>query len=337
MMKFHFLNVGQGDCSIIQHKSGHVTMIDCNLARKRQPLAELFRADAGTRGNFGQGSEPVNPIEYMAQHNIDDVFRFILTHADMDHMDGIKDIFEVFKPDNFWDTNNNKVIDQFEGTRYRAEDWKFYTDMRDGRITKPKRLVLNADATGMYYNRNAADQPGGDGLYVLAPTPALARAANSNDDQNDGSYVILYKSPAGNILFAGDSHDETWDYLLANHRADIADIDLLIAPHHGRQSDRDFEWLSVVRPKVTFFGVASSDHLAYGAWSSRNLQYFTQNQGGSFIVDTSGEIEKTLRVFCTNGTFAKKWTGDRNFTTYYDPTFKGHYLGHLVAAAARAA
>lgn len=31
-MKVHFLNVGHGDCTIIEHESGHITMIDINNA-----------------------------------------------------------------------------------------------------------------------------------------------------------------------------------------------------------------------------------------------------------------------------------------------------------------
>lgn len=333
-MKFHFLNVGQGDCSIIEHASGHVTMIDCNLARKPAGLAELYKADAAVRGNFGQGTATVNPIEYMTEHGINKVFRFILTHADMDHMDGIKDVFDLYQPDNFWDTKNNKEIKQFDGTRFRSEDWKFYTDMRDGRIAPSKRLVLNSESYGKYYNRNAADVAGGDGLYVLAPTPRLAREANISDDQNDGSYVILYKSPAGKILFAGDSHDATWEHLLKNHLRDIQGLDILIAPHHGRDSDRDFEFLDAARPKVTFFGVASSEHLAYSAWNSRGLLFMTNNQAGSFIVDTSGP---DLRIFCTNGAFAERFTKNRGYTTSYDANIKGYALGRVVTSSARAA
>ena len=29
-MKIHFLNVGHGDCTIIEHDSGRITMIDIN-------------------------------------------------------------------------------------------------------------------------------------------------------------------------------------------------------------------------------------------------------------------------------------------------------------------
>ncbi|MDY4850730.1 MAG: hypothetical protein SO182_05815 [Paludibacteraceae bacterium] len=32
MARIHFLNVKEGDCSIIQHENGHVTMIDVSNA-----------------------------------------------------------------------------------------------------------------------------------------------------------------------------------------------------------------------------------------------------------------------------------------------------------------
>ena len=49
------------------------------------------------------------------------------------------------------------------------------------------------------------------------------------------------QGPAG-IVFGGDSHDATWDHILEHHRADVTDIDLLIAPHHGRKSGRSYEF-----------------------------------------------------------------------------------------------
>ncbi|HZS16312.1 MAG TPA: hypothetical protein VFA51_00095 [Candidatus Udaeobacter sp.] len=30
MTRIHFLNVGHGDCTIIEHASGHITMVDIN-------------------------------------------------------------------------------------------------------------------------------------------------------------------------------------------------------------------------------------------------------------------------------------------------------------------
>ena len=39
------------------------------------------------------------------------------------------------------------------------------------------------------------------------------------------------------IVFGGDSHDASWDHILENHEADVTNVDLLIAPHHGRCSN----------------------------------------------------------------------------------------------------
>jgi len=55
---FHYLNVLQGDCSIIQHPSGHVSVIDVCNADKNKEEPTLFEKavvdSAATPGNFGQ-------------------------------------------------------------------------------------------------------------------------------------------------------------------------------------------------------------------------------------------------------------------------------------------
>lgn len=109
---FHYLNVNDGDCSIIQHASGRVTVFDCSNARLHEPVSEalaILKAFDGIsgQGNFNQKAYPVNPIGYMHQHGINSIFRFILSHPEMDHMDGIKDLFAAFRPANFWDIRNN--------------------------------------------------------------------------------------------------------------------------------------------------------------------------------------------------------------------------------------
>ena len=96
----HFLNVKHGDCSVIQHATGHVTVIDvCNAKTPEQgSLAELLAKADAVRGNFNQEEYPANPVAYLKNHGITDVFRFVLTHADMDHMDGIEAFFSAFPP-----------------------------------------------------------------------------------------------------------------------------------------------------------------------------------------------------------------------------------------------
>ncbi len=323
---FHFLNVNNGDCSIIQHPTGHVTVIDVCNARKAlyedATINKLLEAVA-KGGNFNQKANPVNPILYMQQHGMTEIFRFILTHPDMDHMDGVKDLLEEFGAINFWDTKNACVKTDWDGGPYRKEDWDFYSAIRDGRSTfSTNRMVIHAGARNKYFNLGDDGNSGGDGLHILAPTPDLSSTAIECDDYNDASYVILYRSNAGRIIVAGDSHDATWEHIIKNHRADVEDVELLIAPHHGRKSERSYDFLNIVRPKLTLFGNAPSEHLAYNAWNSRNLPIITNNQAGSVVVDTNGQ---EMQVYVTNEKFAQQ----QNANTFYSENHKSYYLGSI--------
>ena len=69
MPTIHFLNVKQGDCSVIQHASGHVTVIDvCNAAAVAETDTEKeirMLAESGILGNFQQKDYPINPVTYL--------------------------------------------------------------------------------------------------------------------------------------------------------------------------------------------------------------------------------------------------------------------------------
>lgn len=331
MATIHYLNVKEGDCSVIEHNSGHVTVIDVCNAQRPDPLMENIMAkraklDSGVSGNFQQKKYPVNPVTYLHEHGIKSIFRYIQTHPDMDHMDGIKVLFDEFGPLNFWDTDNRKEIPNasWEGSPYKEEDWKFYKHLRDTNPeTDPKRLALLSGARGQYYNVGADGSRGGDGLHVLAPTQELVNVANeADDDYNQCSYVLLYRTGTHRIVFGGDSHDETWEHILHNYEDEVTDIDLLIAPHHGRKSGRSYEFLDVLRPTLTFFGNARVEHLAYDAWRRRGLAYITNNQANCMVVDTN---TTPMTLYVTHEHFARRV----NASTCYNDAFKAWYVGPI--------
>ena len=121
-------------------------------------------------------------------------------------------------------------------------------------------------------------------------------------------------------MFGGDSHDDTWEHILAKHGSDVTDIDLLIAPHHGRKSERSYKFLDTLRPTLTFFGNARSEHLAYDAWRHRELSIITNNQANCMVVD-AGTSPMTLYV--THENFARRI----NQETLYNDTVKAWCVG----------
>ena len=59
MATIHFLNVKDGDCSVIEYTSGHVTVIDVCNAKIPEPLKDAISAvrakkERGIMGNYRQ-------------------------------------------------------------------------------------------------------------------------------------------------------------------------------------------------------------------------------------------------------------------------------------------
>ncbi len=143
-------------------------------------------------------------------------------------------------------------------------------------------------------------------LHILAPNRSLIDKANESQDFNDASYVVLYRSAIGKVLFAGDAHDEIWEFVEQNYKLEASNVDLLIAPHHGRKSGRNYEFLDFVKPKLTLFGCALSKDLAYDAWNYRNLAHITNNQCGCVVAEGTDLME----IYVENEVFAEKSDGD---------------------------
>ena len=302
MPVIHFLNVLEGDCNIIQHDSNRLTIIDVsNASNDVITPSEKAKNESNARKemlartnvpsnkiDYFQKKYPDNPVDYLKNKiGTKDIFRFIITHPDMDHLDGIKDLYDEFNITNTWDTDNNKILDLKSNFGwYNKEDWEFYINLRAGKNTNTKRLVYDDESDCIYWNQ--------DDIKILSPSKELIKSANKpTGDIHDISYVLLFTPPKKGggkwkIIFAGDSHDNSWNHIINTYGEDVANIDILFAPHHGRDSDRSYNFLNTLKPRVTLFGNASSEHLAYNSYPNIRI---TNNQAGYVIIEvTKDEI-----------------------------------------------
>src|SRR5256885_8759987 len=131
-MRFHFLNVGHGDCTFVELPSGRLMLIDINNSKS---LSDKEKAGlAAARGiSTYEFSRPgsynyalnkswedyyedmlVDPHDYY-RANFDGrhIFRYVQTHPDMDHMSGLHRFFweEEVPLVNFWDVAHAKQLD----------------------------------------------------------------------------------------------------------------------------------------------------------------------------------------------------------------------------------
>ena len=105
-------------------------MVDINTSHDldwntRQEIA----ADTAPRGILAETAaldeatqELSDPVEYLEQvYPGKQLFRFILTHPDLDHMRGLKRLREKVGFTNFWDVKHDKAEPKFRGENDREE------------------------------------------------------------------------------------------------------------------------------------------------------------------------------------------------------------------------
>lgn len=74
----------------------------------------------------------------------------------------------------------------------------------------------------------------------------------------------------------------------------------MLAPHHGRDSNRDYAFLDDIRPTVTLIGCSPSSYIEYREWQKRGLEYLMSNQSGNVVLEISNNV---IEVFVENENF----------------------------------
>ncbi|MDX3712275.1 hypothetical protein PV733_25665 [Streptomyces europaeiscabiei] len=290
MMKIHFLNVGHGDCTIVELPSGRIMMIDINNSKKLPEEDEKalalakgvslydFRHQARfIKGRFRSWEEYyksllVDPADYFKENFPGkSLFRYIQTHPDMDHMSGLHRIFWDEKVDlvNFWDVNHDKTFKEsdFDYGPFDYADWEAYENLRKGKGPDGSTLkVLNKFRgwTGEYWTD--------DNIEILSPTPELIDGCAASGSYNDCSYVLKLTHAGRTVILPGDAEAAAWKSILDEPGEDAIKCDILKASHHGRESGCHEEVVDAMSPEVVICSVgkkpdtdASDEYKSHGA------------------------------------------------------------------------
>ena len=263
-MTLHFLNVGNGDCTIIELPDGNLMMVDiCN--------------GGGTKAEL---TDPVRYLGYLG--NTEKLFLYVQTHPDMDHMDGLAALAHNFTIINFWDTANNKPRPDFGSPRSRGRpaDWDVYQRLRRQAKHHYRRLSPIISQSGRLYPYS---------LYVLHPSEEAVATANQTEEWNNAAYVLLLEEGGFKALIAGDVDDGVWEQLHdwasrnSTARALVSNITVFKVSHHGRRSGYcGADWLNLTNPEqiVISKGSVSGKHSAYG-------NYYNYKNGAEHLWLTS--------------------------------------------------
>lgn len=275
-----------------------IDICDGNLETKRGLFDALIEQTG--RNSFRMCERPTNPLDYAATIGVHHIWRFILSHPDMDHMDGLDALVRRLGVSNFWDTGSRRPKPNFDNCPYKEEDWETYERIRDGTLNV-LTAIRQAGARFSFANQDADGTGGGDGLHILSPDSKLIDDPNTEDDINEGSYVVQYLTAGKNLIFPGDAHDVSWEYIRKHEAASVRNCTFLLAPHHGRDAGRSYEFLDLLQPKLTLIGCSPSKYIDYDQWYRRKLDIITSNQCGNVVLEASAD---RIHIYIENPAFA---------------------------------
>lgn len=297
--KFHFINVGKGSCTIIDFPSGHLSVIDVDDSRA---VSESEKAAI----EHLQKAKPNNPIDYIVSNFSNEIFRFILTHPDMDHMSGIKTLFKKKYVRNFWHVPEDKPDpDNWGNSPYDKSDWEFYQSLKN-------REVKNVTVVNPLRGAIADCCWVQDGIRILSPSKALMKTAEKSKEYDNLSYVLQINCNGIRVMLAGDATKIVLDDIVANYKADGLQSSILLAPGHGSKNHVSKDFLSAVKPRLTIVSVAEGVDYDSDSYKNYGRVLSTKHYGNVMvrIKDNKKVVFRTQFQNYSNGWYILKQRSD---------------------------
>lgn len=287
-------SVGNGDMFYIKHNSPNFTIIDCSLSdeNKEEIVAEIKNESSGK-----------------------EIVRFISTHPDTDHFQGLKYLDDSIKILNFYCVKNKAT------KKDECEHFDHYCSLRDSN----KVFHIEKGCKRKWMNEESPERQQA-GIHVLWPIVSnehyveALKMAESGESPNNISPIIQYSlSNGATVLWMGDLETDFMEKI-KNEITWPENISIIFAPHHGRDTGKIPEdILKKINPKIIVIGEAPSEHLNY--YDGYNT--ITQNSAGHITFEC---VESKVHVFTSDFSYTVDFldSEDNSQIPIYD-----NYIGTL--------
>jgi beta-lactamase superfamily II metal-dependent hydrolase len=204
----------------------------------RTPNGRHVVIDLGTGSH--RSDEGFSPLTHLQERwGVDQIDLLIVTHPHIDHLDDILNLDEAMAPDVFIRprliSNRNLLSGIRESQkpkmlRYLELCGEYSTAIRAGTSSDPY--------TPTHW--------GGMKIQTFIPNPASGNI-------NNHSVVSVLEYAGSKIVIPGDNEAPSWESLKnrPGFLGAIRGADILVAPHHGRESGWDREIVSLIAPSLT--------------------------------------------------------------------------------------
>ncbi|UCE63440.1 MAG: DNA internalization-related competence protein ComEC/Rec2 [Nitrospirota bacterium] len=264
-----FLDVGQGDATVIELPDGQVVLIDAGASYSKLDM----------------GQAVVGP--FLWDQGIRRIDHVIATHPQWDHMGGLSWVIKKFQVGRYWSNGVTRENVFFQRVQEAIQEvglkeqvaWKGKEITRAG----PCRLtVLNPPFAG---NSN----------------PGFRNSSQGGSDLNNQSVVTELDCGVHSFLFTADAEREALGRLnqLPHHRtAQVVKVphrtaQVIKVPHHGAKSSLNREWINQLNAEAVV--ISAGRHNRYGhpipavldAYREKGIPIYRTDQDGAVWVTAS--------------------------------------------------
>lgn len=247
-----FLDVGQGDGIVIRDDTG-VTML----------------CDGGSSSVSNPGKYRILP--YLRYHGIDRLDYVFLSHMDMDHINGVRELMEL-------PTGSIKIKNLVLPAIKNPDET--YLEME--RLAERQKIAVHKMQEGDCIRTRSVT------LTCLAP-----RAGDTSQNKNETSMVLHVKYKSFDVMLMGDLEKEGEKQLLRRGKLPQLleggnKIEVLKAGHHGSKGATSEELLDILKPQMAVLSYGKGNR--YGHPAPETMKRLEKANCPAVSTEKCGEI-----------------------------------------------
>ena len=244
----------------VQH--GHSTYI-------KSPNNRHIVIDLGIGDYSGRNSafSPLRHLKY--KYGVNQLDYVIVTHPHLDHIDDILN-FDLLSPKIFNRPNQITNAEVMEGVREQDRaKFEKYCEINN-RYNSPVVGVIN--------------DPDNPNNYGAMKIESFIPINCPHDNFNNHSIVTVIEFANMKVVIPGDNELCSFEELMRQEafKKAIKDADILLAPHHGRESGYNNDFVSLVNPRLTVVSDGRfCDTSANGRYSQKSRGWTVHKSNGT--------------------------------------------------------